>query len=89
MQNLLLLFLYLTLQGSYAFTGGNNLLDGSVLVEVHTVDAHLTMEAGAIGLGEEVTLVDAVIHNIPLITTGNLQHAVVCRTVDLLASILD
>ena len=46
------------------------------------------MEAGAEVAINEIGI-DAVIDEIPLVATGNLQHAVVCRAVDLLVGFLD
>ena len=68
--------------------GGHYRLDASVGVELHAVDTGLAVPTGTLA-AVDVVLVDAVVYNVPLILTGNLQYAVVSGTVDLLFGALD
>ena len=63
-------------------------LDASVGQELHAVDTGLAVPAGTLVAGD-VVLVDAVVYDVPLVLAGNLQYAVVGRTVDLLLGALD
>lgn len=76
------------LQCSDSLLCGFSTTDGAVVVEFHAVDAHLAMETGAEVAINEIGI-DAVIDEIPFVATGNLQHAVVGRAVDLLVGFLD
>ena len=64
--------------------------DAALLVERQTVDAYLAMGAGntAAELAVYIVLIDAVIDNIPLVATRNLEHGVVGGSIDLVLGLL-
>jgi hypothetical protein len=63
-------------------------LDTAVGEELHLIDAGLAVPTWTLA-AIDVVLVDAVVYNVPLILTGNLQYAVVSGTVDFLLGTLD
>ena len=69
------------MSGHYGF-------DATIGVELQLVDAGLTMPAGTFA-PVEVVLVDAMVYDVPLVFTWELQHAIVGRTVDLVFGALD
>ena len=63
-------------------------LDAAIGEELHLVDAGLAVPTRTLA-AIDVVLVDAVVYNVPLVLAGNLQYAVVGRTIDLLLRTLD
>ena len=70
----------------HAFVRGNDGLDGAVVVELHLVDAHFAVHARLV---LDVVLIDAVVDDVPLVFSRNLEHGVVCRAIDFLVGALD
>ena len=66
--------------------GRNHSLDGAIGIEFHLVDTDLTMNTW---LMMNVSLVDAMIYDIPLICTWLLNHGIMSCAINLMLWVLD
>ena len=84
------LFLWYNLffQSLHALMCGHYRLDTSVGVELHLVYAGLAVPAGSLA-PVYIVLVDTMVYDVPLVFTGDLQHAIMSRAIDLLLGALD
>jgi hypothetical protein len=80
--------LIILLNALHALMCGHYRLDTSVGVELHLVYAGLAVPAGSLAPVDKV-LVDTMVYDVPLVFTGDLQHAVMSRAIDLLLGALD
>ena len=77
--------LFLDCQRSGTVECGCHRNDTALLVERQLVDTYLAMDARIV---VNEVLVDAVINDVPLVLTGNLEHRVMSSAVDLVLGFL-
>ena len=58
-----------------SLVGRSNWLDASTLLKLHWIDANLAMEARSVFV-IEIGGIDAMVYDIPLVLSRNLEHAI-------------